>query len=204
MHERSQLPKHPQTSPNLARPTHNSSSCVPVADVMTTSFLDHSEGVYMVKDGRKGDKGTPHQTPLEQLAENELPLLRKLGQHDPKDELHKCRVFMRIAARISSEADDRARVRDVLEQAAARLGTVYGPTILALFGLTAATAGKEVAERHELAYEVFSAAQRARLASGQKVKLIVFSTFETHEEKVILKDLSIELIALYKEHQRPV
>jgi len=157
----------------------------------------------MVKDGRNGDESTPRLTPHEQLAKHELPWLRKHGLDDPKDRLHKCRIVMQIA-RVSPEVDDGAKVRDLLEQGAARLGTVYGPTVLALFGLTEATAGRKVKERHKLAYEVFSEAQRARLTSGQAAKLIAFVTFESKEEKVILKDLAIELIALYEEHQRPV
>jgi hypothetical protein len=140
------------------------------------------------------DRTTPRSTPRKRLF-GELRRLRRLGLADPRDRLHQFRGLLRIARSANSKQSDFDKVVDILERAAARLGRVYGPTVLTLYGLTDAARGLDVEARRKLAHEVFCAAERV-LAPGAALRQIAFSTFRTHTEKAILNDLATELIAI--------
>jgi hypothetical protein len=103
--------------------------------------------------------------------------------------------LLRIARTTSNRGTDAEKLADLIEQAASRLGRVYGPTILALFGLTETARGLTVTARHELAHEVFCAAERT-VGSPTTLPQITLSTFRTRTEKDILDDLITELPAI--------
>jgi hypothetical protein len=123
---------------------------------------------------------------------------------DPQDRLHQYDAVLVVARALSDESDDEARVKDILERASARLGTVYGAAVPPLMGLTVESRTATPTERHRLAYDAFCAAQKPRLLHGET--LIEFSSFKTHKEKEILKDLTTQLMKMVSEklhHRKP-
>jgi hypothetical protein len=116
---------------------------------------------------------------------------------DPQDRLHQYDVLLLIARALSSEPTDEAKVKDVLERASTRLGTVYGAAVPPLLGLTAESRGATPPERHRLAYDAYRAAEQARLLPDQEP--ITFSTFQTRKAKAILDDLAVQLIQMVQE-----
>jgi hypothetical protein len=133
-------------------------------------------------------------TTLRQRFHVELGLLRERGFDDPLDRVHQLRGLLRIARSVSKRQTDAEKLADLIERAASRLGRVYGPTVLTLFGLTDTAQGLKVAARRDLAYDVFCAAEQA-LSSHAKPP-IVSSTFRTRRVKAILDDLITELFAI--------
>jgi len=134
-------------------------------------------------------------TTLRQRFYDELVLLRGLGFDDSRDRLHQCRYLLHIAPATSNQETDAEKLADLIERAASRLGRVYGPTILTLFGSSETARGLTVAARHKLAHEVFCAAERA-VAPHTTLRQITLSTFRTRTEKHILNDLITELFAI--------
>jgi phosphoketolase len=131
----------------------------------------------------------------------ELCRLRENGLADPQDRLHQYEVLLRVARALSSELTDLARVKDVLEQASNRLGSVYGPTVRVMFELTDQSQSKRATVRDRLAYDVFCAAQQGRLLTGQEPQIIVLSTFCTRKKYEILRDLARQLLHMLNEEQ---
>jgi hypothetical protein len=118
---------------------------------------------------------------------------------DPQDRLHQYDALLLIVRALSSESTDELRVKDVLERASARLGAVYSAAVPPLFGLTAASQGQKVDVRHQLAYDAFCAAEKARLLPGQQPRAPAPSTFRTRTEKYILEDLATQLVNMLSE-----
>ena len=149
-------------------------------------------GLGVVLGGMKPTSPSTRSTPRERLYD-ELCKLRIRGLVDPRDRLHEFQGLLRIARSASSQDTDLAKVTDVLERAASRLGKVYGQSIPALLGFSDAAWGKKLPARRDLAYECFCAAERALTPSTCPTP-IALQTFRTHIEPVMLKNLVTELI----------
>jgi hypothetical protein len=124
----------------------------------------------------------------------ELCDFRTYALADPRDRLHRFELLLNVARLSARGSTDKERVKDVLEQAIGRMGSVYGPVLQTLFGLTDASWGRVATERHELAYRVFCKAEQALAPTGHEP--IVFVSFRTHTEREMLKDLASQLLQI--------
>jgi hypothetical protein len=141
----------------------------------------------------------PDSPPPEGKLPKQLGKLRERGLADPQDRLHQYDALLVVARALSDESTDEARVKDILERASARLGTVYGAAVPPLLGVTVESWGATPTERHQLAYDAFCAAQKARLLPGQAHCPMAFSSFTTRKEKEILNDLAVQLVKMVEE-----
>lgn len=126
----------------------------------------------------------------------ELTHFRTFALADPRDRLHLSPLLLEIARVGGRGSTDKERVKDVLEQAIGQMGSVYGPALRTLYGLTDASWGKTATERHELAYEVFCNAELALTLPPASHKPIVYHSFRTYREKQMLKDLVNQLLTI--------
>lgn len=142
---------------------------------------------------------TTSSTPTTTILEGNLRELRKGGLADPWDRLHKLPTLLWVARSVSDKSGDLARVKDVLEQGTDRIGQVYGKATKALLGVCAQSYGKDLPTRRMLAYDYFCDAVRRQTVPGQTAKLVAATTFRTHIENIMLRDLAVQLLDLVGE-----
>lgn len=126
----------------------------------------------------------------------ELRELRRRGWADPQDRLHQYELLLDVARLGGRGSTDKERVKNVLEQAIERMGSVYGPALRTLFGLTEASYGLKATARHKLAHDVFRKAERALAIPHAGHKPIAFENFRTHKQEEMLKDLANQLLRI--------
>lgn len=134
----------------------------------------------------------------------ELRRLRQTGLADPRERFHEYELLGHIARVLSKENTVREQLKDAIEQAASLVGQVYGPSVLALLGITDDAWGTDRKRRLRLAYEIFCAAEQAALVPGQEPRPVVFDTFRTHIAPLMIGQLARQLIVLYKANLRTV
>jgi hypothetical protein len=135
--------------------------------------------------------------PQDKLLE-ELSNLRKWGFVDPQDRLHRFDLLLTMARPVGQGSTDRELVKDLLERACGELGSVFGPSLLALLGVSQAAWGRDVKERRQLAYDVFCETKKVLGALQARYAPPAFTSFSSRIENEMLKDLATQLERICK------
>jgi hypothetical protein len=128
----------------------------------------------------------------------ELRGLRKLGFADQRDQLYRFELLVTLARAVGNGTTDLERVELLLVYGAGQTGRVFGPSLLALLGVSPEARGKDVSERHLLAYEAFCEAER-KLSAPKNPRPPAEATFMSHTETKMLEGLAKLLARISKE-----
>lgn len=101
-----------------------------------------------------------------------------------------------IAQTVGDGPTNYTKVISIWNMAAARLGEVYGPTTLALYGVSRNAQHLDSGARTELAYHIFCAKEQENAIDGVPARRIKEVSFATHEVRQIKKDILVELLQL--------
>jgi hypothetical protein len=132
----------------------------------------------------------------------ELLKIRRAGLHHHSTSLHRLEALLWIAETVGQGATNYAKVVSIWDMAAARLGEVYGPTTLALYGVSRNAQHLDSGARTELAYRVFCAKERENAIDGVPARKIKEVSFATHEVRQIKQDILAGLLQLLEEKPR--
>jgi hypothetical protein len=128
---------------------------------------------------------------IETKLARDLATIRKEGIHRFATRVHRLEALLWISEEVGEGPTNYAKVLFILNQAAERLGDVYGPITLTLYGVDRSAQSLNSSRRTELAWEIFHTKEKERKISR--------NSFVSNEIKRIKADILSAILGLLEE-----